>query len=242
MPSVDDSEPGWMAGALAETLREATGRHRRNDPVLPGTGGPSGNAVLTAWTGMILLALSIGELLTLFDVRGLLSWHVAIGALLVPPAALKTATTGWRLARYYLGSQPYQEAGPPPTLLRLLGPLVVASTLGLLGTGVVLILIGEGGSRHVLLSLVGFTIDWITLHQIAFAVWASATGLHLLGRIVPAVRIAFGSLRLRVPGAFARYATTGAVLAAAVVLAFVLVHLDSSWSDDHGFPQDGRHG
>jgi hypothetical protein len=25
--------------------------------------------------------LSVGELLTLFDVRGLLSWHVAIGSL-----------------------------------------------------------------------------------------------------------------------------------------------------------------
>jgi hypothetical protein len=242
MPTDDDPDPGWMAGALAETLGEATGRHRRHDPVLPRTGGPSGNAVLTAWTGLILLVLSVGELLTLFDVRGLLSWHVAIGALLVPPAALKTATTGWRLARYYLGSRPYQEAGPPPTLLRLLGPLVVASTVGLLGTGIVLVLSGEGSSRHVLISLLGFTIDWITLHQIAFAVWASATGLHLLGRIVPAVRIAVGSLRRRVPGASARYAATGAVLAAAVGLAFILVHLDSGWADHHGFPEYGRHG
>jgi hypothetical protein len=75
--------------------------HRpRTDPVLAGSGGPAGNAVLTAWTGLTLLVLSVAELLTLFDVRGLISWHVAIGALLVPPALVKTASTGWRIARY----------------------------------------------------------------------------------------------------------------------------------------------
>src|SRR3954470_5743399 len=92
---------------VAETVEVALGRTHRDDPVLPGTGGPAGNAVLTAWTGLVLLVLGVAELLTLFDVRGLLSWHVAIGALLVPPALLKTASTGWRLVRYYTGNPPY---------------------------------------------------------------------------------------------------------------------------------------
>ena len=139
-------EPGGtLQRAVADTLAEASGRDARENPVLPGTGGPAGNALLTAWTALVLLVVSIGELLTLFDVRGLISWHVALGALLVPPAAMKTASTTWRMASYYLGSTPYREAGPPPLLMRLLGPLVVLSTLGLLGTGVLLVLWGRSG-------------------------------------------------------------------------------------------------
>jgi hypothetical protein len=35
----------------------------------------------------VLLVLFVAELLTLFDVRGLVDWHVAIGALAIPPAS-----------------------------------------------------------------------------------------------------------------------------------------------------------
>ena len=187
MQNLDDSRQG----AIAEAVAEASGRRQRDNPVLPTTGGPAGNTLLTAWTGLVLLVLSVAELLTLFNVRGLMSWHVAIGALLVPPALMKTATTTWRMARYYLRNEPYQKAGPPPTLFRLLGPLVVLSTLGLLSSGIVLILIGQQSSEHTLVSLLGYRISWVSRHQIAFAVWASATGVHLLGRIVPTLRIVF---------------------------------------------------
>ena len=130
--------------AVTETLTEAIGRETRDNPVLPVTGGPAGNVLLTAWTGLVLLGLSLAELLTLFDVQGLISWHVALGALLIPPAVMKTASTGWRMSRYYLGSPTYRRAGPPPLLLRLLGPLVVVSTLGLLATGTLLVTLGVG--------------------------------------------------------------------------------------------------
>jgi hypothetical protein len=43
----------WADDAVAE----ATGRHRRRDPVRPVTGGPAGNARLTAWLGALLLTL-----------------------------------------------------------------------------------------------------------------------------------------------------------------------------------------
>jgi hypothetical protein len=227
MKSIDRSRPG----VIWATVAEATGEHRRDNPVLPRTGGPAGNAALTAWTGLVLLVLSIAELLTLLDVHGLLTWHVAIGALLVPPALVKTASTSWRIFRYYTGNEPYQQAGPPPTLLRLLGPLVVISTLGLLGTGVVLILIGQPHSHTSLLTLLSYRIDWLTLHQGAFIVWAAATGLHLLGRIVPAVRTVLGKDSLGpIPGAAIRATliVTAAVLA--VGLALVLVHADASWA------------
>lgn len=89
------------------------------------TGGPAGNATLTAWTGLtLLLLLSLAELLTLVSLGHLLSWHIAIGAALVPVALLKIGNTGGRVVRYYRDNPHYKKAGPPPLLLRLLGPLV----------------------------------------------------------------------------------------------------------------------
>src|SRR3954452_15080190 len=112
---------GTVKTALQEAGATALGREHREDPVLPGSGGPAGNARLTAWTGLVLLVLFLAELVTLLDVRGLISWHVALGVLLIPPALLKTASPGWRILRYYPGSRPSREAGPPPLLLRVLG-------------------------------------------------------------------------------------------------------------------------
>lgn len=224
-----------LGRAVTATLAEATGRHERSNPVLPGTGGPAGNALLTAWTGLVLLVVSLGELLTLFDVRGLISWHVALGALLVPPALMKTASTGWRMVRYYRGSPAYVRSGPPPLLLRLLGPLVVIGTLGLLGTGILLVLLGEESAHTVLVSALGFRVDWVTLHQGFFIVWAAATALHLLGRIVPALRltVARPTATTAVPGRWTRALWFLTMAAAAAALAVALVHADSGW---HGFP------
>jgi hypothetical protein len=232
-----------MRSHVSETVSVALGREHRDDPVLAGTGGPAGNAVLTAWTGLVLLVLGVAELLTLLNVHGLISWHVAIGALLVPPALVKTFTTGWRIVRYYTGAPAYAEAGPPPLLLRLLGPFVVGSTLALLASGVVLVVVGEEDSRQPLFTLVGFGVAWITIHQAAFAVWATTTGLHLLGRIMAALRLTFLADRRRgVPGAPGRTALWIVVAAAATILTVVLVRADGSWHHDrfHEGPPAGH--
>ena len=120
---------------IDDVLDEAVGRRHRPDPVTGRTSGPAGNAELTALTGLALLPLIVVELVTLLDVRGLLSWHVVVGVLLTAVAALKIASTGWRILRYYTGNQPYRTAGPPPLLLRLLGPLVIAGTVAVLASG-----------------------------------------------------------------------------------------------------------
>jgi hypothetical protein len=246
MPTLEDLRRGApravvgpvVGDAVAGAVAEATGRERRVDPVLPRTGGPAGNAVLTAWVGLVLLVGAGAELLTLFNVTGLLSWHVAIGAMLIPPALVKTATTGWRIVRYYVGHVPYQEAGPPPVLLRLLGPLVVISTIGLLGSGVLLVLLGPIGAHTTLLDVAGFRADWVTLHQGFFAVWVTATGLHVLGRLVPALRITTPGEGGQggIPGTAARRLLLVAMTASMVVLAAVLVHSAGNWA---GLTQGG---
>ena len=122
----DTRGPGWTGGHRA-ARRGRRPLAPRSTPVLPRTGGPAGNARLTAWTGCILFVLFLAELVTLLDVHGLISWHVALGVLLVPPALLKTGEhrLADRCATTRAG-RPYVEAGPPLMALRVLGPLVVA--------------------------------------------------------------------------------------------------------------------
>jgi hypothetical protein len=232
------SSTGWR-GVVDETVGAALGREHRPDPVLRGTGGPAGNARLTAWTGLVLLVLFVAELVTLLDVRGLIGWHLAIGVILIPPALLKTATTGWRILRYYAGDPAYRKAGPPPLLLRLLGPLVVLSSLALLGTGLALVVLGEERSRESLLTVVGQRVDVLTLHQASFAVWAVVTGLHVLARLFPAWQGA-AARKPVVPGRGSRLLVlAGSAVLAGLCAVLVLAH-PGGWSHDDRFRAHDR--
>ncbi|MFC0541869.1 hypothetical protein [Kutzneria chonburiensis] len=213
-----------------DTIAEATGRHRRHDPVGPVTGGPAGNARLTAWLGALLLALFLAELVTLLAVEDLLSWHIVIGVLLVPPALAKTATTGWRIVRYYTGQPAYRRSGPPPMPLRVLGPLVVLSTLAVLGTGLALIAVGPDAGRASLLVVLGYRISALTLHQGTFIVWATVTGLHTLGRAVPALRILSGPTAERpLPGRWQRGGLVLITVLVAVLTAVLVLNASDAW-------------
>lgn len=114
------------------------GRRARRDDA-----GVAGNARLTAANAALLLVLLAIEGVTVLRVRALLTPHVFVGMLLVPPVLLKVASTGWRFARYYGGAPAYQRKGPPPVLLRLLGPVVVLLTLMLFASGVGLLLVSR---------------------------------------------------------------------------------------------------
>jgi len=101
-------------------------------------GGPEGNERLTALTGAVLLVLFAAEGVTLLRLGRLLYWHYAIGFLLIGPVCLKIAATVYRFTRYYTRHEPYVRKGPPHPLLRIIGPLIVLSTIAVLGTGVLL--------------------------------------------------------------------------------------------------------
>ena len=87
------------------------------------------------------------EGVTILRVHRLLTPHVFIGVVLIPPVLLKVASTTWRFTRYYTGAAAYRRKGPPPVLLRLLGPVVVILTLVLLFSGVGLLLVSGPGCR-----------------------------------------------------------------------------------------------
>ena len=186
------------------------------------TGGTEGNARLTGTTGVVLLPLLAVEGVTILFLRSLLSLHVFVGMLLIPPVALKLASTGWRFARYYTGNHTYRLKGPPRLLLRVLvAPAVVLSTIALLGTGVALIILGPRNG-----TLVG-------LHQASFVVCFIAIGVHVLAYIFELPGLALGDWRAstHIPSRAARLALVVASLAVGAALAAATVHLAGPWTD-----------
>jgi len=172
--------------------------HRRR------AGGSSGNEQLTALLATVLLVLLAIEGATLLDLRSLLTVHAFVGMLLIPPVALKFATVGWRMARYYLGAAEYVRRGPPHIVLRaVVAPAIAASTIALFGTGVALLVTGETNGTLV------------SLHQASFIAWVVATSLHVLGHLLDLPR----ALRRRVPGLAARVAMIGSALALGLAVA-----------------------
>src|SRR5690348_15346482 len=98
--------------------------------------GPEGNERLTTTVGAVLLALLFVEGVTVLFIHQMLSVHVFLGMLLIPPVLLKIGSTVYRFARYYTHNPAYREKGPPPLILRAIGPGLVASSLALLASGV----------------------------------------------------------------------------------------------------------
>ena len=191
------------------------GRSRR------ATGGPEGNERLTAATGAVLFLLLAAEGVTILFIRPLLSTHVFIGMLLIPPVALKTASAGWRFFRYYAGDRAYRVKGPPILPLRLLAPLVVASTVALFATGVALLVVSPGR---------GFVLG---LHKASFAVWLVATGLHVLAYVWRVPALAASDWRRRDPervgGSFMRRTLVAGALVAGVILALATLRYAQPW-------------
>jgi hypothetical protein len=173
---------------------------------------PAGNERLTSSTGLVLLVLLLVETLTTLALRTYLNVHVFLGLLLLPPVALKLATTGWRFARYYMRSEPYVRAGPPRMLLRMLAPLLVASTLALFGTGVAMIVVGHRGGQL------------RTLHTFSFIAWGVLIGVHVLAYLMRVLRDGTMDWRRNavdvVAGARSRRVILVGALLAGVVLAF----------------------
>jgi hypothetical protein len=192
-------------------------RHRR-----AGTGLAEGNERLTAMTGLVLLLLFAAEGFTILSVHQMITLHFFLGMLILGPVALKICSTVYRFTRYYTGSAPYVRKGPPAPLLRLLGPVVIGTSLGVLGSGVMLAAAGPGRSG-----------PWLLLHKAFFILWFGAMTLHVLWyaprlpRLL-AARPADRAYRA-LAGAPARYGLLAASLVAGLILALATLHLAAPW-------------
>jgi hypothetical protein len=164
----DWDRPEWTYGrggdgTVAATAPADVDRH---------AAGVEGNARLTAANGVVLLVLLAVEGFTVLSVRGMITLHLFLGIVLVGPVLLKTASTVYRFARYYRGAPAYRRKGPPYPILRITGPLVVLSSLAVLGTGAGLIAVTPARSDALL-----------TGHQASFIVWVVLMTVHVLGHV-----------------------------------------------------------
>ena len=164
--------------------------------------------------------LLAAEGVTILRLGRLLTLHFFIGMLLLGPVALKAGSTIYRFARYYAGSVPYRRKGPPAPLLRLLGPVVIASTAGVFGTGIVLAIAGPAHRQ-----------PWLFLHKASFVIWFCAMTAHVLAYLprLPGLVAAESRGAAVLGGRGVRLSLLLASLVAGLVIAMLTVHLAGPW-------------
>jgi hypothetical protein len=188
-------------------------------------GGTEGNARLTATTGVVLLALLAVEGVTILAIRQLLSLHVFIGVLLIPPVALKLAVTGYRFVRYYTRDVDYVRKGPPMLLMRMLvAPGLVLATFGVFATGVALLIIGPGEGMV------------LGLHKASFVVWGVAFALHVLVYALRVPRLVRADWRRasRTTGAALRVGILAVSLVLGLTIAIAALPAADPWHHGRG--------
>jgi hypothetical protein len=163
---------------------------------------------------------------TTLDLSKYLPLHIFLGLVLLPLLALKLAGTTWRATRYYTGHRQYRLAGPPRLLLRLLAPLLVASTLSLFGSGVALIIRGHGRG-------------WLqTVHAASFAIWGVLMIVHVVAYIRLSLRVGKEDwrrhARVAVAGARSRRAALAGALLAGAILALATYPAQRAFHSDGG--------
>jgi hypothetical protein len=191
-------------------------------------GGTTGNERLTAATGAVLIVLLAVIGLTIISLTRLLWIHLFVGMLLIGPLVLKLSSTGYRFARYYTANQRYRRKGPPPMPLRVIAPIVVASTLVVFASGVALLFIGPS-SRDTLLPI----------HKISFFAWVAVMAVHVLAHLPAMARAlqsdysgpALGAHRT--PGRDGRALALLGALVAGVVLAILVIPQFDPWLASH---------
>jgi hypothetical protein len=208
------------AGTLGamQVVRVALDRVARRFP-----GGPRGNRHLTALLGALLLVGILAEFGTLFlGLQRTLPWHIALGVALIPLVLLKLASTGWRMLRYYTRDPTYRAEGPPRPFLRGIAPVVVGSTLALLGSGVGLVVAGP--HAHFFRGV----------HGASFAIFLLVVGAHAIAHLSKVRRLALAD---RVQGHALRRAAAGFALVMGGAVAVAAAQSAGPWvaAMQHGF-------
>ena len=107
-----------------------------------------GNERLTALTGAVLLVLLLVDIVSSASLHALLPIHIFVGVLLAGPLVVKIGSTSYRFLRYYSGSPAYVRRGPPRLPLRVLAPLLLVTTLVVVGSGIGLVVTGPAQAAH----------------------------------------------------------------------------------------------
>jgi hypothetical protein len=204
----------------------------------PGDGhGTDGNERLTALTGTLLVVLLAAEGFTILALHNLLTAHVFIGVLLIPPILLKLGSTGYRFTRYYRRDPAYRSAGPPMTLMRILAPFLVLLTVVMLASGVALVISGTRNGNPLLF-----------IHRASFILWLVVAAIHILYYLVRMPRILgaevgnSGRRRRGVANRGLRFAALAGALVVGIGLGFAFIPLAHTWEHKNPQGHSGRAG
>jgi hypothetical protein len=197
-----------------------------------GSEGADGNARLTGAVGLVLLIALFVEGLTLLEIHQLITLHIFVGLLLIPPTALKVGSTAYRFFRYYTNTPTYLRHGPPPPLLRWSAPLLIIFTGAVLLSGVGLLVVGPDRPRLLL-----------TAHKASFVIWFALMALHVLGHLKDAVVFSRWDWwpradRARPRGKARRRGLVALSVVAGLALATALLPVASPWTT-RGARHDG---
>jgi hypothetical protein len=188
-------------------------------------GGTEGNEILTSAAAVVLIGLLVAEGITIVHMHGLLSAHMFVGLVLIPPVLLKLASTGYRMVSYYAGSRTYRANGPPLLPLRLSAPVLVASILAVLVTGVLMLVAGHRPGAL------------LTIHQASSIAFGVVLAVHLLAYLPRVVRSALGDWRAArrqaVPGSGARAMLVAGAVGGGAALAVALLPVINAYGG-HG--------
>lgn len=185
--------------------------------------GVAGNERLTALAGTVVLVVSVIELITVPVLHSLMAVHILVGTLLAGPVAVKMVSTGWRFLRYYTHSPAYRRKGPPRRLLRVLAPLLAASTLGVIGSGIALAITGP--APQVL----------VVIHVLSFLIWVVTLAIHVIAYLPKVPRLIADdwsgrSTRMGTQGRHARLAANVVGLVIGAAGAVLLLPTIPAWT------------
>lgn len=187
-------------------------------------GGTDGNELLTSMTGAVLIVMLAVLGITILRIHQLIWLHLFLGLVLLGPISVKMASTGYRFFRYYTRNPAYRSKGPPEPLMRLTAPIVVASTVVVFATGILLLIAGPSGRDQ-----------YLFLHKASFVIWLGATAVHVLGHLVDLQRSLLPTdertaLSGSSPGAAGRWLALVGALVGGVVLAIALIPQFAPWT------------
>lgn len=192
--------------------------------------GVEANSRLTATTAVVLLVLLFIEGVTILGISQHVGLHVFVGMVLIPPVLVKLGSTTWRFARYYSGAPGYRRKGPPPPILRLLGPVLVVLTVILFASGVALVLAPHSSHAGQLLFV----------HKASFVLWFGVMVIHVLGHLAETARLAPRDLarrtRTQVSGASIRQWLVVASLMVGLVLGLLMLGPGDSYLPHYRHP------
>lgn len=185
----------------------------------------AGNERLIALVGSVLLVLIGVEIVIAAMLRVLMPIHIFVGVLLTIPLCVKIGSVGYRFLGYYTGSPAFVHKGPPRLEMRLLAPLLLLASLGLVASGIILALLGPTNVWSV----------WVLrLHALSVMCWLPLLTLHVGAYIWRVPRLLLADWQKRaahlVPGRVWRYVGTFVALLAGLGAAVLVAPLTASWT------------